>query len=336
MARTQAPPVIFQGLQVGLRMFRWVVILMLILFLFSGITQVQSEGVGLQLRFGRLVGPPHPPGLLLALPFPIDEVLAVPTRQEGEVVIEDLWRKVNGAATQDKIDPTVEGYCLTGDQNIVQARLVAKYRVIDPVRYRLAFVEPERLLQDVVMAATNHVIAGWQVDDVLRLQRPLADVSTATQSLAETVRAAAQERLDALNSGLRLLAIEFNEIHPPRHVVAAFRDVQNAKIEIDTAQREAEGIRDSEIPQAEAAKNRMIQEATAYHSSAIAEAEAEVAVFRELFVEYRKNPQLVRQRLLLETFEAVLENAGQLRFVTPQTRVILSDRRRPSVEGAGK
>ena len=63
-------PVIFQGMEVGLKMFRWVVALMLVLFFCSGITQVKSEGVGLQLRFGRLVGPPHDPGLLLALPFP--------------------------------------------------------------------------------------------------------------------------------------------------------------------------------------------------------------------------------------------------------------------------
>ena len=123
--------------------------------------------------------------------------------------------------------------------------------------------------------------------------------------------------MDTLNVGLRLLAIEFKEIHPPRHVVAAFRDVQSAKIEIETAQREAEGFRASEIPKAEAATNRMIQEATAYQSSAVAEAEAEQAVFQDLFVEYQKNPDLVRQRIFMETFEAVIESAGQLRFVAP-------------------
>ncbi len=333
MTRRNSTPVIFQGLQVGLKMFRWVVILMLLLFLGSGITQVESESVGLQLRFGRLMGPPHEPGLVPALPFPIDEVIQVPTRQEGEVVVDELWRKSGEGAGQNKIDPTVEGYCLTGDQNIVQARIVAKYRIVDPIRFQLWFTTPEKLLRDVVMAATNHTIAQWRVDDVLRLQRSLGDATDVTESLAETVRQRAQERLDALNIGLRLLAIEFNEMSPPRHVVTAFRDVQSAKIEIETAQREAEGFRAGEIPKAETATNRMIQEATAYRSSALAEAEAELAVFRELYVEYQKYPELVGQRIFMETLEAVMEGAGQLRFVTPHTRVIVSDQPARKSEG---
>ena len=207
-------------------MFRWVIALMLVLFLGSGITQVESDGVGLQMRFGRLTGPPQEPGLVLALPFPIDQVLHVPTKQEGEVTIDELWKNVSGGSGTDKIDPTVEGYCLTGDQNIVQARIVAKYRIVDPIRFRLWFVAPEQLLQNIVLEATNYAVAQWYVDDVLRLQRPLSDIPEATESLAELVRARAQQRLDNLNTGIRLLAIEFNEIHPPRHVVAAFRDVQ--------------------------------------------------------------------------------------------------------------
>ncbi|MFW6169454.1 MAG: protease modulator HflK [Planctomycetota bacterium] len=333
MARRHSQPVIFQGMEVGLKMFRWVVVLMLLLFLGSGITQIKSEGVGLQLRFGRLLGPPHEPGLLLALPFPIDQVIQVPTQHEGEVVIEELWRDVSGGAGQDDIDPTVEGYCVTGDQNIVQARIVAKYRVVDPIRFKLEFVDPEKLLRDVVMAATNYTIAGWKVDDVLRLQQPLAEASGATQRLDETVRAHAQKQLNELDVGLRLLTIEFKEIHPPRHVVAAFREVQSAKINIQTEQREAEGFYASEIPKAETKKNRMIQEASAYQSSAVAEAEAENAVFRELFAEYQKNPDLVRQRIFMETFEAMLANAAQVRFVAPHTRLIVSDQTGPEPEG---
>ena len=336
MARRDSQPVVFQGMEVGLKMFRWVIALMLILFLGSGITQVKSDGVGLQMRFGRLMGPPREPGLVLALPFPIDEVLHVPTKQEGEVVVDELWRKVSGEVGADKIDPTVEGYCLTGDQNIVQTRIVAKYRIVDPIRFRLWWVDPEKMLQDVVLEAANFAVAQWGVDDVLRLQRPLADVPETTESLAESVRVRAQLRLDTLNAGIRLLAIEFNEIHPPRHVVAAFRDVQRHKIEIETAQREAEGFRASEIPKAEAARNRMIQEATAYLSSAVAEAEAERAVFQELFVEYEKNPDLVRERIFMETFEAIIESVGQLRFVAPRTRVIVSDGQIQNLEGEGR
>jgi membrane protease subunit HflK len=325
MARNQTKPVIFQGLDVGLKMFRWVIVLMLLLFLCSGVTQVESEGVGLQMRFGRLQGPPHEPGLVLALPYPVDQVVQVPTNQEGEVEIKEVWKKVSTLAGQDKIDPTVEGYCLTGDQNIVQAQLVAKYKIVDPVRFKLWFTEPEQILHDIVLAATAHTIANWRVDDALRLQRSLSDASDVTESLAETVRERAQRRLEVLRVGMRLLAIEFKEIHPPRHVVAAFRDVQSAKIEIETLQREAEGFRASEIPKAEAAMNRMVQEAVAYRNSERAKATAELTIFKDLYSEYEKNPLLVRQRILMETFDEVIGNVGKLRLVAPRTQVIVSD-----------
>jgi membrane protease subunit HflK len=326
MVHHKDQPVIFQGMEVGLRMFRWVVALMLVLFLASGITQVRSEGTGLHLRFGRLLGPPHEPGLVFALPYPVDRIIQVPTRQEGEVEIKEVWKKASATAGQDKIDPTFEGYCLTGDQNIVQARLVAKYRIADPIRFQLWFPDAEALLHDIVLTATTHTIADWRVDDALRLQREREGApGGVTESLSESVRRRAQERLNALDAGMRLLAVEFKEIHPPRHVVAAFRDVQSAKIETETLQREAEGFRASEVPRAESAMNRMVQEAVAYRNSAGAEASAELAVFKDLYSEYEKNPHLVQQRILMETFEEVIENSGQLRFVAPRTRVIVAD-----------
>ncbi len=163
------------------------------------------------------------------------------------------------------------------------------------------------------------------MDDALRLQRDRTDVPGVTERLAETVRERAQRRLDALDMGMRLEAVEFKEIHPPRHVVPAFRDVQSAKIEMETLKREAEGVRASEIPKAEAAMNRMVQEAVAYEDSAKAKAWAELAVFKDLHTEYEKNPQLVWQRILMETFEEVVQRVGHLRFVEPRARVIVAD-----------
>jgi membrane protease subunit HflK len=312
-------------MEVGLKMFRWVVALAFLLFACSGVTQVDSQGVGLRLRFGRLHGHPCEPGLVFALPFPIDQVLQAPTRQEGEVNIEEVWRTVASAAGQDKIDPTIEGYCLTGDQNVVQTRLVAKYRITDPVRFKLWFAAPERMLHDIVLTAAVQSIADWGVDDVLRLQRARCDSPDVTERLADTVLHRAQHRLDALHAGMRLLAVEFKEIHPPRHVVAAFRDVQSAKIEIETLQREAEGFRAGEIPKAESQMNQMIQKAVAYQNSARAEAASELAVFQQLHSEYVKNPSLVRERIRMETLEEVIQNVAGLRFVAPNTRVIVSD-----------
>ena len=92
MTPRKAVPAIFQGLESGLKMFRWIVLVLLVLFLFSGVQKVTSENVGLLLRFGRLQGSSpanqiKQPGLVLALPYPVDSLLQVPVKQEGEVTV---------------------------------------------------------------------------------------------------------------------------------------------------------------------------------------------------------------------------------------------------------
>jgi len=337
--------VVFQGLEAGLRMFRWVVVILLALFLFSGLQRIEPDSVGLMLRFGKLHGATpgeqvKQPGLLPALPYPIDQVLKVPGRdREGDVVIDEVWKEITEAATTATIDPVLEGYCLTGDQNIVQAKVVVKYRITDPVAFELWTNkdEPETnkdgrevILGDVVLAALTQTVAGWKIDDVLLKQRADARAEGVTEGLAQTVWDRAQTRLDAIGGpngsagcGMTISALEFQELHPPRHVIADFQRVQSAEITMETLKRQAEGYAAREIPGAEAERNRLVKEATAYEETLIAEANAEASEFGQLYAEYKKNPTLVRRRLYQETMERILDQVGEKHFVSPETRVIV-------------
>ena len=136
-------------------------------YLLSATMVVQPGEVALVLRFGRLVREPlakRRSGVLacyLPCRYPIDRVIRVPIKEEGEVLIQDLWKSMTDSGhASDAIDPLKEGYCLTGDQNILQARLVAKYRIDDPVAYALTIENPKGLVHDAVMAATTQNIAG--------------------------------------------------------------------------------------------------------------------------------------------------------------------------------
>ncbi len=357
--------VVFHGLEAGLRMFRWVVVILLVLFVFSGITKIESDSVGLLLRFGRLHGGSpgeqvKQPGLLLALPFPIDQVKTVSGKdKEGEVVIDEVWWELTDTATTDEIDPVLEGYCLTGDHNIFQAKVAVKYRVTDPVAFELWMDKEDReaLLRDVVLAALVQTVAGWKMDDALRLERSEPDreltseVGTAEIShaeslettdpdtaeatkerLAQTVWSRAQQRLDALGArgeskgcGLTISALEFQERHPPRHVIAEFERVQSAKIAKQTLWQQADAFRKREIPNAEARANSMEQEAKAYKNALIARAKADVSEFQQLYEQYQQSPSLVWQRIYQETIEYVLGNVKKHLFVAPGTRVIVGE-----------
>lgn len=329
MRKRRSLPIVFQGLEAGLRMFRWVVLALLLLFLVSGFQKVESGNIGLVLRFGRLRGAStaeqlKQPGLVLAMPYPIDRLIQVPVKREGEVLVKEVWKELTELAASNNIDPIMEGYCLTGDQNIVQTQIVAKYRITDPARFQLWVAEPERLVHDAVLASLTQTVAGWRVNDVLRLQREQQGAPGSVESLAESVRRLAQQRLDRIDSGMTISALEFKEMHPPRHVVAEFRDVQNARIEMETQKREAEGFVAGKVPAAQAESNRLVKSALAYDNSLKAKAAAELSVFSQLYAEYKKNPSLVASRTLMETMEHMIEKVEKLRFVSPEARVVIS------------
>jgi len=356
---------VFLGLEAGLRMFRWVVVILLVLFLFSGITKIEADSVGLLLRFGELQGASpgervRQPGLLLALPYPIDEVKTVPGRdREGEIVVAEVWKELTHTATTDAIDPVLEGYCLTGDQNILQAKLAVRYKVTDPIAFELWMDREDReaLLRDVVLAALVQTVAGWTMDDALNLQQMREqDAGDAADSLdlqqiregalqqvreeaddtdnrlAQTVWRRAQERLDAFAArgpsrgcGMTISALEFQEKHPPRHVIQEFDRVLDASFGKKTVRQQALGFANREIPHAKAQKNTMIQEAKADKDTLIATANADVSEFKKLYEQYQKSPDLIWRRIYLETIENVLGNVKKLLFVSPGTRVILGE-----------
>jgi membrane protease subunit HflK len=123
-----------------------------------------------------------------------------------------------------------------------------------------------------------------------------------------------------VNCGLALSALEFTEVHPPRHVRAEFEKAQSARVEKETRRREAEGFAAREVPRAEAERDRLVKEALANGSGIKARAAAEVAVFRPLQEEYRRNPRLVRERVYREALEVVMGQLGKRYFLPPRTR----------------
>ena len=316
---------IARGLRSAANSVRWIAVVLLILFGASGITVIEPGDVALVLRFGQLQGSTpsdrvKQPGLLFALPYPMDEVLRIPMRREGELLIDDVWKALNGGEVGGSINPIREGYVLTGDQNLVQAKLLVKYRITEPIAFVLRHRSDTRLLRDTVIASLSHTVSGWNVDATLRQQ---VEVDGANESLSSATMRRAQLRLDAVEYGLSLSAIEFQELHPPRHVVAEFQRVQSEKIAIETSLREAEGFAAREIPKAESDRNRLVTEATTFANALTTNANAEVSVFGELLAQYQQQPNFVRQRLYHETLEELLGKIGRVQYVAPNTRLMI-------------
>ena len=90
MASEDIRALILSSLAQGLRFLHLLIAGGLLIMLASGVKTVKPDEAAVVLRFGRLVGTTradqiHGPGLLLAFPYPIDEVVRVAVRQVKEL-----------------------------------------------------------------------------------------------------------------------------------------------------------------------------------------------------------------------------------------------------------
>ena len=147
------------------------------LFWFSGIQEVEPDQVGLLLRFGKLHGAHpaaqvHEPGLLLALPYPIDRVIQVPAKQEGEVVIKEVWKGIEETGRSGPHRPGAGR--LLPDRRSEHRAGSSGGQVPDQRSGVLpAGARPIRppFCTTSCWPRSTQTVTGWNVNDVLRLQR---------------------------------------------------------------------------------------------------------------------------------------------------------------------
>ncbi|MDE0913727.1 MAG: protease modulator HflK [Planctomycetota bacterium] len=309
-----------------LRVYHWPILVLLVLYAVSGLTSVQPGQVALVLRMGRLVGDSpgqqvHESGFLFALPAPIDEVLRVDVEKVHSVRVADLASGLGreqdamggpltssrGFSRRDTINPEQDGYCLTGDDNVLQAVLLARYRVSDPIRYALEIEDPDALMRDAVCTAMVTSAGTMAIEEMMAEGR---------FTLSGMVRERAQALLDAADAGMELVAVEFERLSPPFQVLPAFREVVSSMIDAVTLIEEAREYGAIEVPAAMARSTTRISQARAEAAQRLGRARGESDAFEALLAEYLQNPEVVRVRLYRESIERALSPVTK-RFVPP-------------------
>lgn len=312
------------SLDSAFRFLRWVAIVVVVVVLGSGITFVKSDEAALVLRFGKLAGATptqqvHGPGILIAWPYLIDRVVRVPVKRVQEVpitlfngkkfaTVEMERGREDAYMVENTLDPRAVGYCVTGDDNIVHVDAVVKYEITDPISYELHLDQPQKVIHDVACSALTQAIGATKVDDVL---------AEGKKALGNAVRKRLQTRLDEIEAGVGVIAVEFREIIPPEAVAPDFEAVVSAYVEKQTKVQEAQTYRQKELPKAQAERSRLISDAEAFSADRLGRARGEVSTFRNVFAEYKANPGVVRERLYREAVEKTLSKVGT-RVIMPQ------------------
>jgi membrane protease subunit HflK len=303
-----------QLLDAAWRRMHWWVAALALLYAASGITVVRADEVAVVKRWGRLVGETpaaqeHGPGLLFAFPRPMDQVVRVKTMHVWQQAIQRLGEPPSGfAGFGDTLDPLRVGYALTGDQNIVQLEMVARYRVRDPADWAFHGPKTEEILGAEVSAAMVRSLGEMGVDHVL---------SDGRKDLIAVATTRAQAGLDAAHAGLALVSLELTSLAPPRALAADFDAVQSAYIATETKKKEAQAVAQDIVPRAHAVADALVQAARADDAAARARARGDAEAFRALDREYRSNPAVVRERLYRDRLETVIGRAQEVRWVPP-------------------
>ena len=107
----------------------------LLLIALSGVRVIASGNVAVVLRFGKLVGSTyeeqvHEPGLLLAFPYLIDEVITVPTGSVIEQTVKTHYTSGDMTTLRNN------GYVITADRNIAVVSASVKICYNRPRRIR--------------------------------------------------------------------------------------------------------------------------------------------------------------------------------------------------------
>ena len=274
-----------------------VIIGAIVLWLLTGIYIVGPDEVGVVRTFGEFTRVTQS-GLNWKFPAPI-ETANTPKVTEVKRIEIGFRSMQNGQyRTVEK-----ESLMLTGDENIVDAEMIVQYKIKDPVNYLFKIVGPELTVRQAAEASLRTVVGRNKIDETL---------TTGKFTIQEETKLQLQSILDMYESGIHVVAVQLQDVSPPKEVIGAFKDVASAKEDKNRMINQAEGYRNDVIPKARGEAEAMIRDAEGFRDSRVKRAEGDAAKFTTILKEYNKAKSITEKRLYLETMEKVLPDIEKI------------------------
>ncbi len=277
-------------------------LVVLVLWLSTGIYRVGPDELGVVLRFGAYQETTVP-GLHYHLPIPIEHALTPKVTVVNRTEI-GLAGDLGGRSSNRQEIPE-EALMLTGDENIVDINLSVLW-VVDAKRvqdYLFNIRNPEQTVKSVAEAAVREIVGRTPIASVLAEGR--GKVETDTTQLIQSI-------LDSYGAGILVQQVQLQKVNPPAEVIEAFLDVQRALTDLDTAQNNAEAYHNDVVPRARGQAAQIVQAAEAYKQQIVAQASGDTQRFLAVLNAYRASKDVTATRLYLETMEQILSKANKV------------------------
>jgi len=268
------------------------------LWLFSGFYIVKQAENGVVLQFGKFQEITTP-GLNWHYPFPIERV--------NKINVQNVFSMEVGYRTNERTGRArhvpQEALMLTEDENIVDIEFAVQYRISDAAAYWFNVEQPEVTIAQATESAIREIVGKSTLDYVITDGR--VDVANRTQQLLQKI-------LDRYDTGIFITTTKMQKAQPPEQVKAAFDDAVKAREDEQRFRNEAEAYANDILPRARGKAARLVQEGEGYKASVIARADGDTRRYIQIAREYAKAPDITRERLYLETMEAVLSNTTKI------------------------
>jgi membrane protease subunit HflK len=270
--------------------------IILVVFLATSFYIIDQAEAGVVTRFGKYLGITDP-GLHFKLPFGMDRhyvvnIKNVQTEQFG-------FRTLSSGISSTYASQTNESTMLTGDMNIVEVEWIIQYRIVDPKAWTFNVMERTATIRDVSRSAINMLIGDRAIMDIMGPGRSAIEAA-GTAFMNETFR--------GYGLGIDVIAVKLQNIDPPGGVQEAFDDVNKAEQDQSRLINEGQQAYNAEIPRARGIAAQRIQEAQGYATERVNRANGDIARFNSVYEEYRKAPDVTRQRLYYEMIEEVFKD----------------------------
>jgi len=280
------------------------IVVIVVIYLLTGIYTVGSSEVGLVKQFGRYVSTVGP-GMHYHLPSPIQSVVTVNVL--GVRKEEIGFRTVSPAPNPRYQTVEIEALMLTGDGNITHVEMIVQYRVKDAQEFAFNLIDSRAIVKESAEAVLREQVATKTLDETLTKERDVigADTMSSLQAL-----------LDTYGSGIVISNVQLQDVKPPKQVVSAFDDVNSARQDKDKLINEADKYSLDILPRARGQAQEIGNQAEAYKQERIKRAEGDVSRFLEVLKKYELGPEVTRTRMYIETMELILP--GMEKIILPQ------------------
>jgi membrane protease subunit HflK len=277
-------------------------IILVIIWVASGLYRVLPDEQGVVLRFGKFVNTTQP-GLNYHFPYPIERALTPKVTKVNRMDVGFRAGSDSGFSSGGIADVPEESLMLTGDENIVNIDFSVFWVIKDAGKFLFKIQDPQGTVKAAAETAMREVIAKSKIQPILTEGRSQIEVET--QEIIQDI-------LDEYNSGIQITQVQTQKADPPDQVIDAFRDVQAARADMERSKNEAEAYANDVIPRARGEAAKILQAAEAYKKQVVARAEGEASRFIAIYTEYALAKEVTQERMYLETMEKVLASIDKV------------------------